>query len=58
MGMRPSGLAEKQNLEGPGAAASFARRIHVSRETEDAIFSTGGLRVSLVQAQGPAAACG
>jgi len=33
MDMRQSGLAEKQSLERPGAAASFASRIHVSLET-------------------------
>jgi hypothetical protein len=33
MDMRPSGLAEKQSLERPGAAASFAGRIHVSLKT-------------------------
>jgi integrase len=38
----------------PGAAASFARRIHASLETENTIFSARGLGVSLAQAQGPA----
>ena len=41
MDVRQSGLAEKQSLERPGAAASSAGRIHVSVETEDAIFSAG-----------------
>ena len=56
MDMRQSGLAEKQNLERPSAAASITGRIHVSLETQDAIFSSGGLGVSLVQAQGPTTA--
>jgi hypothetical protein len=56
--MRPSRFAKEQSLQGPGATHPLLAEFMLLWKRKTPIFSAGGLGVSLVQAQGPATACG
>lgn len=52
------GWPKSKTSKGPVPLHPLLGRIHVSLETQDAIFSAGGLGVSFAQAQGPTTASG